>query len=91
MLHQLLIWSYAGVGVVSLLGYWPTIRDLYFHKKPSANTQSYFFWTLSTGISFCYALFALHDFLLRIVTGISFFCCAIILGLSLAMRRAMKS
>ena len=78
---------YACVGFISAMGYWPTIKDLYFHKRKSANTKSYALWTVSTGISFLYGLFILQDTLFRIVSGMSFIFCATILLLSIRLGR----
>jgi hypothetical protein len=82
---QLLIVAYAAIGVVSVIGYWPTIKDLYFYKKKSANINSYIVWTISSLIAFLYAIFILHDLLVMIVTGLGFICCAIILFLSVRL------
>jgi len=81
-----LIIAFGGVGIVSLIAYWPTIKDLYYHKKPSANITSYVLWTTTAGITFLYALFILPDLLFRIVSGISFGACAIVLFLSIKLK-----
>lgn len=86
LLLKLLIVAYAGTGVVAAIGYLPTIKDLWIHKKKSANVTSYVIWTLCAGITFSYALFILKDLLVRIVTGLNFACCAIILILSLKLK-----
>jgi len=86
LLLKLLILAYASVGIVSAIGYWPTIRDLYYHKKMSANMQSYAIWTACSAISLMYALFILNDLLVRIVTGLNFGCCAIILVLIINLK-----
>ena len=85
LLHALAV-AYAGVGIVSVIAYWPTIRDLYYHKKRSANVTSYVLWTATTGIAFLYSLFILSDLLLRIVSGLNFSFCAIVLALSLNLK-----
>lgn len=82
-----LIIAYAGVNVVSLIAYWPTIRDLYFHKKPSANMISYILWTITTGVTLLYALFILPDLLFRIGSVISFGACATILLLTVGLKK----
>jgi len=83
VLLQILIIAYACAGVVATIGYWPTIKDLYFHRKKSANTSSYIIWTLCSGITFLYSLFILPDLLFRIVSGLNFMSCAIILAIRL--------
>lgn len=82
----ILIFAYASVGVVATIGYIPTIKDLWLHKKMSANISSYIIWTASYGISFLYALFILPDLLFRIVSGLNFASCALILLLSIALK-----
>jgi len=86
LLLQILIIAYASVGVISLVAYWPTIKDLYHHKKPSANTISYSLWTLTTGIAFLYSMFILPDLLFRIVSGLNFGACATVLFLSVRVK-----
>jgi uncharacterized protein with PQ loop repeat len=85
ILMQALIIAYAGVGVVGLIAYWPTIKDLY-HQKPSANISSYMLWTATAGIGFLYSLFILPDLLLRIVVGMNFGACSLVLFLRLKIR-----
>lgn len=86
ILLQILIFAYASVGVVATIGYIPTIKDLWFHKKMSANISSYIIWTACSGIAFLYALFILPDLLFRIVSGLNFASCALILLLSVALK-----
>jgi len=86
ILIKLLIVAYAIDGIIAAIGYWPTIKDLYFHKKKSANIPSYYIWTFSGGVSFLYSIFILNDWLVRIVVGINFLCCAIVLALSIALK-----
>jgi len=88
ILFRLLIVAYAGVGVVSVIGYWPTIRDLYHHKKQSANISSYVLWTATGAIAFLYSLFILPDLLFIIVSGLSFASCAVVLFLSIRLRNS---
>lgn len=85
LLLNVLIIAYASIGVISIIAYWPTIRDLY-HKKPSANISSYLLWTATSGVAFLYSLFILPDLLLRIVIGLNFGACALVLILSIKLR-----
>ena len=87
LLLKLLILAYAGVGVANVLAYWPTIKDLYVHKKKSANVHSYIVWTICGSIAFLYGIFILQDTLYRIISGVNFVCCAIILFLSLRLKK----
>lgn len=86
ILLQIIIFAYASVAVVATIGYIPTIKDLWLHKKMSANISSYVIWTACSGISFLYALFILPDLLFRIVSGLNFASCALILLLSVALK-----
>ena len=86
ILLQILIFAYASVAVVATIGYIPTIKDLWFHKKMSANISSYIIWTACSGIAFLYSLFILPDLLFRIVSGLNFASCALILLLSIALK-----
>ena len=86
LLLQILTIAYASDGVIANVAYWPTIKDLYFHKKPSANITSYLLWTATSGIAFLYSLFVLKDSLFRIVSGLSFVANALILILSINLK-----
>ncbi len=79
--------AYGVTGLVTLIGYWPTITDLCVRKKASANISSYMLWTATNGISFLYAIFVLPNLLLRIVTGTNFLACLIVLILSVSLSR----
>ena len=87
-LLNLLMFAYACEGIISIIAYWPTIKDLYFHKKESANVRSYTIWTFTSGIAFLYSVFILPDLLFRIVSGIGFLLCATVLFLALRLKRA---
>lgn len=83
---QILTVAYGATGIVGLIGYLPTIRDLYVHKKQSANISSYFLWTVTSGIGFLYGLFILNDNLFRFIYGIHVFSCLTVLILSLILK-----
>ncbi len=85
LLHALII-SYAGTGIIATVAYWPTIKDLYYHKKLSANLTSYILWTATSGITFLYSLFILPDLLFRVISGLNFGACALILLLSINLK-----
>lgn len=82
--------AYGLVGVIGILAYWPTIVDLYHHKKLSANVMSFVMWTFSEGIAFMYSLFVLDDLLFRFVSGLHFLACLIILILSYNLKASYK-
>ncbi len=83
---DIIIFAYACTAVIATVGYIPTIKDLWLHKKKSANITSYVIWTVSSAISFLYAFFILPDLLFQIVSGLGFFSCAVILVLSLVLK-----
>lgn len=87
LLLQILVIAYGTTGVVGLIGYWPTIRALYHHGKPSANISSYILWSSTGGIGLLYAIFILPDLLLRVVSGINFFACLMVLILSIGLKQ----
>ncbi|MFA5072033.1 MAG: hypothetical protein WC511_06825 [Candidatus Pacearchaeota archaeon] len=91
LLLQFLIIAYAGTGIVATTGYIPTIIDLLIHKKKSANISSYVIWTFCSLITFLYALFILQDFLVRVVTGLNFLCCAVVLILGIRLNIKYKN
>ncbi|OYT34454.1 MAG: hypothetical protein B6U87_02000 [Candidatus Aenigmarchaeota archaeon ex4484_52] len=72
---------YAGTGIIAIIGYLPTIKDL-LRRKESANIHSYIVWTLCGCVSFLYALLVISDLLLESVVGLNFAFCAIILILA---------
>ena len=88
---KILTAAYACVGIISAIGYWPTIKDVYFHKKPSANISTYAVWTLTSGISLLYGTFILNDFFFRFVAGVGFVCCFTVLILTINLKYRKSS
>lgn len=86
LLQQILIFAYAGVALVGTVGYIPTIKDLWLHKKKSANISSYVIWTACSGVTVLYSLFILPDLLFQIVSWLNLVSCAVILLLSIALK-----
>jgi hypothetical protein len=76
---------YASTGIISAIGYIPTIRDL-TRNVASANINSYIIWTFCSLISFIYSILAIGDLLLEIVTGLNFAACAVILAMTLNLK-----
>jgi hypothetical protein len=56
-------------GVVTFIGFFPTIRDLY-NGKPSANMSTYIVWTITAFIATLYAATVLHDMTFTLVIGL---------------------
>ena len=86
LLLQTLTIAYASVSVIFIIGYWPTIRDLY-NKKPSASASSYGIWSIAAIITFLYSLFVLPDLLFRIISGLNLGFILIILIMSLNLKK----
>ena len=80
LLLNLLSILYGLAGIINLLAYLPTVKDL-FYKKPSANISTYILWTTATLIAFLYGIFILKDMLYLLVSGVNFVACSLILGL----------
>ena len=67
---QLIIFLFGATAIIDIIGYWPTIKDLYIHKKYSANSRSYELWASTSGVSLLYGLFILQDTLYIVVSSI---------------------
>jgi hypothetical protein len=76
--------SYAFAGIICCIAYFPTIRDLYWYNKVSANKTTYVLWTITALITLLYSFFILPDTLFRIISIANFVFCALILYLSVA-------
>ncbi|MFN8672292.1 MAG: hypothetical protein U0457_09475 [Candidatus Sericytochromatia bacterium] len=83
---KLITLSYGITGIIGLIAYLPTLKDLYLHKKQSANISSYILWTATGGISFLYGIFILKDFLFIAVSGLNFLACLVVLILSIKLK-----
>jgi hypothetical protein len=85
-MKEILIIAYSAVSALTIIAYWPTIKDL-LAGKPSANATSYLIWTVAFGITLLYSIFVLTDFLFRFVSFVSFLSCFIILVLDLRLKK----
>lgn len=85
-----LIILYTSTAFIDMLWYWPTIIDLWHHKKPSANIRSYMVWTITTFIWFMYSIFILPNLPFRIVTWVVFISNLTILVLSIRLNKRIK-
>ena len=68
---------YAISGIIIIVGYYPTIKDL-IHKKRSANVPSYIIWTGTYFVGFLYAAFVVKDLLFSILSMAGCLCCLVI-------------
>lgn len=87
---EIIKYAYGFVGIIGFIAYLPTIKDLYLHKKPSANMHSYALWTLSTFIATLYSNFVLDDFLFRLVSSLNFLACSVTLTLAILLRKQSR-
>jgi hypothetical protein len=83
-----IIIAYGLVGIVNIVAYWPTIKDLYHHKKASANTTSFYIWTVAAVITLLYSIFILPDPLFIIVSAINLAADLTVLILSIILKRS---
>lgn len=81
----IITYLYAITGIISIIGYLPTIRDL-TKNVASANLNSYVIWTFCTAIAFLYALLVISDLLLEIMIGLNLVCCIAITMLALKVK-----
>ena len=86
ILLKILIIAYTSQGIITLIAYWPTIKDLLSGKK-SANTMSYMLWSIGAGIAFLYSLFILPDLIFIFVSALNFIACTTILVLALRYKK----
>ena len=85
ILLYLLTLAYGGVSVLTLVAYYPTVRDLAHHKKPSANTSTYVLWSVTSAIGLLYAIFILYDKLFLVVALTNFLANMFVLVLRLRL------
>ena len=78
---------YLATGIIVFVGYFPTIKDLYKHKKKSANLTSYIIWAFTATISTLYSIFILPDLFFIIVSGLNLFAVLIILILTIGLNK----
>jgi len=86
-----LVFAYVGAGIICCLAYYPTISDLYYHKKTSVNTTTYALWTITALITLLYSIFISQDNLFRIISLINLIACSLVLFLSLKLVKARRS
>ena len=75
---------YGASGIVTFVGFFPTIRDLWRRKK-SANASTYWIWTTTTLLTSLYAIFVLRDLVFSVVISFQLAACAIVLILRLRL------
>lgn len=81
----ILSFLYGAAGIITFLGFMPTIKDLW-KKKPSANATTYIVWASTTFVTFLYAVFIVEDLLFSVVISLQLLACLIILFLRLRIK-----
>ncbi len=84
-LLEILTILYIGGGIISIIAYWPTIKDL-INKKPSANITTYAEWTVGSAVSLLYGMFVSPDMLYRIMSVLYFVLSALVLLLAVNLK-----
>lgn len=76
---------YGVSGIITFLGFLPTIKDLW-HKKPSANSHTYYVWTATTFVASLYGFFILQNLMFNIVINLQLTACITVLALRLRLK-----
>jgi hypothetical protein len=87
---KLLTVAYGAGGIVTFLGFMPTVRDLW-NKKPSANTWTYIIWTTTTVLTSLYGFFVLQNLIFNIVINLQLAACTIVLILRVRLAIQTKN
>ena len=88
-LLYILTFLYGLGGIVTFIGYFPTIKDLW-NKKASANIHTYLIWTITMFITSLYGFFVIKDLAFILVVNLQFVSCAFILALRLRLKYIKK-
>lgn len=72
-------------GIVTFLGFVPTMIDLW-NKKPSANVNTYIIWGATTFFASLYGFFVLQNLIFNIVINLQLFACIIVLILRIRLK-----
>ena len=84
-----LTFLYSIGGIVTFLGFFPTMKDLW-QKKPSANTSTYIVWTITTFFTSLYGIFILKDLVFIAVINLQLLACLIVLILRIRLTYIQK-
>lgn len=77
-------------GIVTFIGYFPTIKDLW-NGKASANIQTYLIWTICTFVASLYGFFVLKNLTFIVVVNLQVVACALILFLGIRLKYFKKN
>ena len=75
---------YSVAGIITFLGFMPTMKDLWY-QKPSANVQTYIVWTFTTLVTSLYGFFILQDLVFNVVINLQLLACVIVLFLRIRL------
>jgi len=82
---KILTIAYGIGGIITILGYIPTMTDLW-NKKPSANISTYVIWTITTMVATLYGFFILNNILFNVVVTLQLIALIIILTLRIGLK-----
>jgi hypothetical protein len=83
--------AYSIGGFICLVAYWPTIKDLYIHKKPSANNTTYAMFIFYAASAFLYSIFVLPNLLFSVMSAVNLICCTVVLVLNLKLTKELNA
>ena len=81
----ILTFLYGLCGVITFIGYFPTVKDLW-NKKASANINTYLIWTITTIFTSLYGFLVLKNLVFILVVNLQLLACATILVLALRLK-----
>lgn len=84
-LIYILTFIYGLAGIITFLGFIPTMIDLW-QAKPSANITTFLIWTLTTLSTSLYGFFVLKDLVFNIVINLQLAACVIVLILRVRLK-----
>ncbi|PJA48286.1 MAG: hypothetical protein CO170_03315 [candidate division SR1 bacterium CG_4_9_14_3_um_filter_40_9] len=85
----ILTFLYSVGGIITFLGFVPTMKDLR-HKKPSANTRTYIIRTTTTFFTSLYGIFILKNLVFIIVINLQLLACVMVLALRMRLNYMKK-
>jgi len=88
-LLYILTFVYSIGGVVTFIGFFPTMRDLW-NKKPSANISTYIVWAITTFFTSLYGIFILKILVFIVVINLQLLATLIVLILRMRLNLINK-
>jgi uncharacterized protein with PQ loop repeat len=82
--------AYASTGLISAIGYMPTLIDLY-NKKSSANLRTYSIWLVGSFITMMYSFCVMDDNLFRIMSMGNFTMVTLVFFMLLRIKHSPKT